>query len=226
MAYCILLVFTAALVGGCSHPIEAPHAAPTSNHDAPRAATMTLQVPTAASSPDDARLASPSAAPLGPPERTTSLLLLLRDLERFLEQDNLTAADVVARVGPIEDDPGGSMPMKLRPRVPEFREASLSRYPEGPLYLLEVAFAPDARPTILELRGIFEKDRLVVPSLHGERETTFYPTSTGARWSVAVIASLSRCRDPHSDAEPPPGPCEKLSAGSRVETITFRRDPR
>jgi hypothetical protein len=206
--------------------METPRPAMTPMHDAPRQATTILPVSEAASKPDATTLASTSTAPPRAPADTTPLLTSLRDLERFLEQDRLTAADVVARIGPIEEDRGGSMPMKLRPRVPRLRKASLSRYPDGSIYLFEVAFAPDARPTILELRGIFGTDNLVVPTLHGERESISYPTSMGARWSVAVIADLSCCRDPHSNAEPPPGPCEELNAGSRVETTAFRRDPR
>jgi hypothetical protein len=184
------------------------------------------QASAAASSPDHAPL-SASATPPGPPADTAPLLPLLRDLERLLEQDPLTTADVAAQVGPIEEDPGRGLPLKLRPRAPMLQKASLTRsLAGGELYLLRVAIAPEARPTILALRGIFGNDRPVVASLHGERETVFSPPSSGPKWSVAVIASLSPCWDPHSHDAPPPGPCEKLTAESRVETITFRRDPR
>lgn len=41
---------------------------------------------------------------------------LIRELVRFLSQDLLSVEDMVGRVDPIVNDPGGLMPIELRPR--------------------------------------------------------------------------------------------------------------
>jgi hypothetical protein len=189
----------------------------------PRSVTIRLPpLPPASLEPVPA--VSAAAAPPLPSAGAASLLPVLRELHRFLERDKLTVGDIVNKVGTIKADPGLPMSMVLRPSAPAFQAARLARYPDGAPYLLEIELNPEARPTIQDLRDIFGEDR---PSRgpHGERTTIFYPPSREKRWSVAVIADLSRCWDPHSAAEPPPGPCEPLHAGSRVEKLALRRDP-
>lgn len=164
-----------------------------------------------------------------PPPQTT--LQLLTSLETLLEHD-VTVDDVARAVGPIDDDPGpeSRSELTLHPMNPKLATAKLARYPAdeaklaGAVYLLELAIPPRARPTFGELATVFGPGR-IGPSLHAERIQMFYPHSRSKRWSVAVIAAMSSCHDPHSDAEPPPGPCTPIEDASRVETITFRRDP-
>jgi hypothetical protein len=74
------------------------------------------------------------------------------------------------------------------------------------------------------LHDVFGADQ-IGHGFHAERFTMFYPKSQSAHWTVAVIASMPSCFDPHSDAEPT-GPCEDIVAASRIESVSFRRDPR
>jgi hypothetical protein len=236
MARGLLSILAATALVACSRAPDAPQ--PTAPPPLLVAAQSASARPAAASpappsphppSPEPVSPA-PTAATTAPAQpglsaQTTPVLKLLVELHHLLLQDALTIKIVTDRVGPIVEDPGMPMPVTLKPRAAELQQAKLARYPEGgAVYILELQFTPEARPTFQELRSVFGKDRRI-GNLHGERGTIFYPTAKGKGWKVAVIAEMSPCFDPHSAANPPPGPCEKVSAQSRAEKLTFRRDP-
>jgi hypothetical protein len=157
------------------------------------------------------------------------MLTRLQALQRALGKDPLTADDVAIHTGTPTDDPKQPPPAVPRPLAPGIEKARIGRFmgnnpQSGQIYLVTVDLAAGSRPTIAELRSIFGPEHVGALALHGEREAMYYPATTGKGWHAAVIASLSPCFDPHSSAEPPPGPCDKIHAGSRVERITFRRD--
>ena len=219
----------------CAHhglPIDPRSSTPRAGLDSAGMRGIAFLIVVACSPPPKIPTAAPMAAAssVTPVERlvATPTLRLVTSLEALLERDALVVDDVVAAVGPIVTDPGIPMPITLRPSAPEIIKAELGRYPagdrlEGVVYLLELGFSREARPTLDELGRVFGEGR-PGHGFHGERFTMFYPLSRSAQWSVAVIASLPSCFDPHSDAVPA-NPCEPTNRESRVESVTFRRDP-
>ncbi len=134
------------------------------------------------------------------------------DMIRFLAQDPLLVADVAARVGPVVEDPGGLMPIELRPILPGVRSARLARYPDSGLpYALELDLAPDARPTPAALKPMLGDYDQARTDRGLPREILFYPPAEGSRWRVAAIARL----------EATGGELENAP----IASIAFRRDP-
>ncbi len=169
----------------------------------------------------DAAQSPIASASVAPPPRAINILTMLSELRVLLQRNDLAVADVVRSVGSITSDPGIPMPMELRPAAPIVEKASLARFADGSVYVLDIVPRANARPTIAELRRLFGVED-TIPALHGEREVIFYPTSL-THWKVAVIALVSRCFDFHSTEEPTE-PCVEISDTARVQKITFRRD--
>lgn len=137
---------------------------------------------------------------------------LIRDLISFLSQDTLTVEDVVARIGPVTNDPGIPMSLEMRPTLVGVRSARLARYPDsGVPYLLTLEFAPDARPTVAELKATFGDYHRARTGRGRPISVIFYPPAIGTHWQVALIAELLSKGD---DLDPVP-----------VTTLALRRDP-
>jgi hypothetical protein len=137
---------------------------------------------------------------------------LIRDLIHFLSQDPLTVEDVIARVGPVVHDPGGLMPMELRPILPGLRSARLARYPNSGLpYVLDLALAPEAQPTAAALKVVFGDYHRARTDRGRQPEVLFYPPALGSCWKVVVIVELALGVDALDDAP--------------VTRVALRRDP-
>lgn len=133
------------------------------------------------------------------------------DLIRFLSQDPLSTAEVAARVGPLVRDPGGLMPIELRPILPGVLSARLARYPDSGLpYTLELALASDARVTPAALKTILGNYDQARTDRGMPREVLFYPQAVGPLWRVVVIAQLDSTAGELDDAP--------------IANIAFRRD--
>jgi len=198
------------------------------------ACTPGRSVPPIPASSTSAVVAAPSAsaaAAEASPSHGT-VLATLDEWRRMFEREGVSVEDVTTRVGSLGRKAGGPWVFELNTRAAWLERAQLSRYAESDagwsnaLYLLELHFRPEARPTLDALGGVFGAYHVVPAGLHGERSATFYPPSSDPAWSVAVIAAGSRCYDPHSHDPPPPGPCLPLDGRTPIETITFRRDPK
>jgi hypothetical protein len=217
-----VLAFFAAVLAACSP-----------RRDAPRPATIAISP--APDTPPSVSVPAPAPEPApAPPPRSAAVVAVvlsqIRDLHRLLEHHRVTLGEVVKWVGPIQGEARYmELSVELRPRAPWMRQARVSRYPDGTVYLLEIDLVSEARPTIQDLRGIFgANERRQNRDLHGERFAIFDPPSNpprkDVRSKVAVIASLPRCRDPHGSADPPPWPCTPVADDSLVERIEFQRD--
>ena len=139
----------------------------------------------------------------------------IQDLVRFLSRDPLTFDDVVARVGPVTDDPGVPQSASLRPTALKgVRAVRLARYPRNGLpYTLTLDLADGAGPTAAALKAAFgEYDRARTD--RGHPPTLMFPPVRAAHWQVVVMADLpiEALRAPSLDD----------AAATRIE---FRRDP-
>ncbi len=137
---------------------------------------------------------------------------LIRELVRFLSQDALSVDDVVGRVGPIVNDPGGLMPIELRPILSNVRAANLGRDPDNGLpYVLTIELTPGAGLTAATLQqefGVYQRlrtDRGQPP------EIILYPAEIGSRWKIALIADLQSTAASLDDQP--------------VTSLSLRRDP-
>ena len=98
---------------------------------------------------------------------------------------------MINRVGPITNDPGGLMPIELRPVLAGVRAASLGRNPDNGLpYLLNNDLAPDALLTAATLKQVFGAYKRLRTDRGQPPEIIFNPPTLGSRWKVAVIAHL------------------------------------
>lgn len=145
-------------------------------------------------------------------------------LRAFLSGDGLRLEDVVRRVGPVLVDHGPQSNVELTPRASWMANASASRYPDGKIYLVEVAIVEASRPRMADLAARFGEGKRLF-ALHGEQSFLFYPPPAGPKWNVVVIADAARCRDLHAPDDDR-GPCVPVSAASSVLGVTFRRDAR
>ena len=137
---------------------------------------------------------------------------LLLDLVSLLSREPLGVEDIVARVGPVVHDPGGLMPIELRPNLPGVRSARLGRYPDSGLpYLLDFALDTDAPPTAGTLKGLFGDYDRALTDRGQPRTLLFYPPAGTTSWRVVLIAQLASSTD-------------DLDAAT-VSAIAFRRDP-
>jgi len=136
---------------------------------------------------------------------------LIRDLVEFLSQDSLTVEDVVAKVGSITDDPGGLMPIKLRPALASVQEADLARDPDNGLpYVLSIRPLADAALTASILRQAFGDYTRLRTDRHHPPEIIFYPPTFDLRWKIAVIATLRSAAEPFADQQ--------------ISSLSFRRE--
>jgi hypothetical protein len=119
-----------------------------------------------------------------------AMIALVQDLVSLLSRNPLTIEDVTDRVGPVGHDPGGLMPIELRPVLAGVRAASLARDPDSGLpYLLTLELAPGTQLTVAMLRQAFgDYQRLRTDRGHPP-QIVFSPPG-GTQWKVALIADL------------------------------------
>lgn len=136
---------------------------------------------------------------------------LIRDLVEFLSQDSLAVEDVVARVGTITHDPGGLMPIVIRPALAGVQEADLARDPDNGLpYVLTIRLADDAALTTTMLRQVFGEYTRLRTDRHQPPQVIFYPPDLNSRWEVAIIATLQSAHEPFDDQQ--------------ISSLAFRRE--
>jgi hypothetical protein len=129
----------------------------------------------------------------------------------FLSQDHLGTNDICERVGPVSNDPGGLVPLRLRTTAPGLSAVTLARYPDSDIpYLLEMELVDEARPRLAELTALLGQYHRSLTRDGLPSEVIFYPVSGDTPWQVAVIAQL--------ESSSPP------SASARVTRISLRRD--
>lgn len=125
---------------------------------------------------------------------------LIRELVGFLSQDPLSVEDVVVRVGPIVNDPGGLMPIELRPTLANVRAANLGRDPDNGLpYVLTIELTPGAGLTAATLRQAFGEYQRLRTDRGQPPEIIFYPAASESGWNVAVLATLQSALEPFDD---------------------------
>jgi hypothetical protein len=140
------------------------------------------------------------------------MIELIREMTGFLSREPLTVEDVIARVGPVTEDPGGSIPIRIRPDIAGIDLARLMRDPASGLPdALQFDFAPDARPKVKALREAFGDYERILTHRDRPSEIMFHPTATGTPRNVVVVARLSA----------DDGTIDEASAAS----ITFLRNP-
>jgi hypothetical protein len=139
------------------------------------------------------------------------MIELVQELIIFLSQDTLTVADVSARVGPVENNPGHQMPIELRPTLTGVRASRLSLDPDSGLpYVLTIEPEPDARPTPAMFKAALGEYRQMQTHFDLPRELMFYTQGKGTRWHVVVFVKLQDAAGEIDDAP--------------VTSIAFRRD--
>lgn len=133
---------------------------------------------------------------------------LIRELHQFLSTDSLSVEDVIARVGPVTNDPGGLMPVELQPVLVGVREANLARDPDNGLpYLLTIE--PDARLTTADLKAAFGDYKRLRTDRGQPPDIIFNPPASGA-WRVALLATLQTASEPLDEQQ--------------VSSLSFRRE--
>lgn len=141
-----------------------------------------------------------------------AMIDLIRELVRFLSQDSLSIEDVVGRVGPIVNDPGGLMPIELQPVLAGVRAANLGRNPDNGLpYVLTIELMPGSGLTAATLRQALGDYKRLRTDRDRPPEIIFYPPAVGSRWKVAVIAELQSASVALEDQP--------------VTSLSLRRDP-
>ena len=134
---------------------------------------------------------------------------LIRELHLFLSRDPLSIEDVIARVGPVTNDPGGLMPIELQPVLPGVREANLARNPDNGLpYLLTIE--PEARLTTSDLQAVFGDYKRMRTDRGQPPEIIFIPPASGSAWKVALLATLQTASEPLDEQQ--------------VSSLSFRRE--
>jgi hypothetical protein len=134
---------------------------------------------------------------------------LIRELHQFLSTDSLSVEDVIARVGPVTNDPGGLMPVELQPVLVGVREASLARDPDNGLpYLLTIE--PDARLTTADLQAAFGDYKRLRTDRGQPPDIIFNPPASGSAWRVALLATLQTASEPLDEQQ--------------VSSLSFRRE--
>ena len=134
---------------------------------------------------------------------------LIRELHQFLSTDPLSIEDVIARVGPVTNDPGGLMPIELQPVLAGVREASLARDPDNGLpYLLTIE--PDEALTTSDLQAAFGDYKRMRTDRGQPPDIIFNPPAGGSTWRVALLATLQSASEPLDEQQ--------------VSSLTFRRE--
>jgi hypothetical protein len=139
------------------------------------------------------------------------MITVLSDLVLFLSREPLSIADIVAKVGPIKNDPGPPQDIELMPSIPGVILARLFRAPDtGKPDMFTLGFASPI--PVASLQATFGPPQQAITHRGMPRELMFYPPGTEPHWTVALIAEI------------PPGasPIEDEAANK----ITLRRDRR
>lgn len=145
-----------------------------------------------------------------PPAEDAPVISVIRQLVDLLAEDALTVEDVVAFVGPLENDPGTPLPIELCPNLFGVRAAELACYPDsGQPYALMIELCPDVRVAPSMLRAVLGDYRRARTPRGMPMELVFLPRSRGTLWRVVVMAQL----------EPGAG----MDDGS-IASIALRRD--
>jgi hypothetical protein len=144
--------------------------------------------------------------------REHPIIELLGELIHFLSKDQLTVEEVSARIGAVVRDPGGLMPIELRPHRPGLDVARLARYPDsGWPYVLELELALYARPPAAALKPFLGDYQRALTDRSMPSELLFYPPTEGSHWRIVVVAQLE--------------PAFQDLDTAAVTRIAFRRDP-
>lgn len=144
--------------------------------------------------------------------RENPIIELVGDLIHFLSKDRLTVEEVSARIGAVVRDPGGLMPIELRPHLAGLDAARLARYPDsGWPYVLDLELASNARPTAAALKTLLGDYQRALTDRTMPSELLFYPPTKGSHWQIVVVAQLEPAFE---DLDTAP-----------VTRIAFRRDP-
>jgi hypothetical protein len=123
--------------------------------------------------------------------REHPIIELVGDLIHFLSKDQLTVEEVSARIGPVVHDPGGLMPIELRPHLPGLDAARLARYPDsGWPYVLDLELALNARPAAAALKTLLGDYQRALTDRGLPSELLFYAPTEGAHWQIVVVAQL------------------------------------
>jgi hypothetical protein len=159
-----------------------------------------------------ARHRAPHASDAATISEYNAMIDQIRELVRFLSRDSLSVEDVVGRVGPVINDPGGLMPVELQPVLDGVRAANLGRNSDNGLpYVLTLELTPGSGLTAATLRQAFGDYKRLRTERGQPPEIIFYPPPVGSRWKVALIADL-RSVAAELDDQP-------------VTGLSLRRDP-
>jgi hypothetical protein len=126
----------------------------------------------------------------------------LRALAALLSKDTVSIEDVIARVGPVISDPGGLVPIDLRPTIPAVKSAYLARHPETGLpYLLSLELTTDGAPTVAELSTAFGDYRRLRTDRGQPPEIAFAPgaPNDGSHFFAVLTATLESAAEPLGD---------------------------
>lgn len=178
------MIVRAALVGvallACSSPRERAAPAPA---EGPTVAPMSA-VPGSSAPVASAPASAGDAA----------MIDTLRELARLFGSSTLTADDVTRRLGrPSGPPPPPGVPATLQSADPRFARVRLATdVTTGKIYLVDLMFAGEARPTLGALRAAFGAARNVTPSAIGVPSRFRFATpDTGTPFTVALLATLA-----------------------------------
>ena len=179
-----------------------------------RAALLALGACSSSASPPPSRTPPPATDDAARATGDHAMIDQIQELIRLLSQDPLSVADVIARVGPVVDDPGIPQTAALEPAsLRGVRAARLGRYPDTGLpYTLALELADDAQPTAAALRAAFGDYKRARTDRGHPAQLLFYPPAQAPRWQVALLADLA--------------PTDGSLDDARVTRLTLRRDPR
>jgi hypothetical protein len=137
---------------------------------------------------------------------------IIQDLIHFLAKDQLTINEIIARVGPIDHDPGAPMPMRLRSPLPGVHLAELARYPDSGLpYVLTLELSSDSGLAVGNLKLLLGDYKRTLTHPGMPTELIFPAVASGAQWRIAVIVEL----EPNSTA----------LDSAFITRVALRRDP-
>jgi hypothetical protein len=136
---------------------------------------------------------------------------LIHEFVTFLSQANLSASEVISRIGSVEYDPGPPLPVKLQTNIAGISDASLFLYPDTGLpYVLKLRLASRVKLNL----GILKKEFHIFERAVSSPETTpkliFYPNVQNSECKVVLIAELESMTSKIDNAG--------------VISISFRRD--
>jgi hypothetical protein len=117
------------------------------------------------------------------------MIALLSDLIQFLSREPLSIADVVAKVGPIKNNPGPPQDIELAPSIPGVLVARLRPAPDtGEPDNLVLGLASSI--PVASLQTAFGPPMQVRSHRGTPRRLLFHPPGTEPHWTVALIAEI------------------------------------